>query len=61
MIFFIDCPQVDGNTHLVVLSKDEGSGLGFSIAGGVDLEKKSITVSTVYRDSSNAVLGIFQS
>lgn len=37
--------QVSDNTHLVVLSKEEGSGLGFSIAGGVDLEQKAITVS----------------
>lgn len=33
--------------HLVVLRKDEGSGLGFSIAGGVDLEQREITVSIV--------------
>lgn len=52
--------QVNDNTCLVVLSKEEGSGLGFSIAGGVDLGQKAITVSTVCRGSgtycSNAVL-----
>ncbi|CDQ89247.1 unnamed protein product [Oncorhynchus mykiss] len=39
--------QVKDDTHFVVFSKEEGSGLGFSIAGGVDLEQKSISVSTV--------------
>ena len=43
--------QVNVKTQLVVLSKEEGSGLGFSIAGGVDLEQKAITVSTVYKSS----------
>lgn len=38
--------QVNEDTQLVVLSKEEGSGLGFSIAGGVDLEQKAVTVST---------------
>lgn len=28
----------------MTLTKDEGSGLGFSIAGGMDLEQKSVTV-----------------
>lgn len=37
--------QVNDSAHLVVLNKEEGSGLGFSIAGGVDLEHKAITVS----------------
>lgn len=32
-----------------MLSKEEGSGLGFSIAGGIDLEQKAITVCTVCR------------
>lgn len=36
--------QVNENVYFVILTKDEGSGLGFSIAGGVDLEQKSITV-----------------
>uniref|UniRef100_A0A4W5LIB0 Pro-interleukin-16 n=1 Tax=Hucho hucho TaxID=62062 RepID=A0A4W5LIB0_9TELE len=39
--------QIKDDIHFVVFSKEEGSGLGFSIAGGVDLEQKSITVSTV--------------
>ncbi|XP_047237776.1 PDZ domain-containing protein 2 isoform X3 [Girardinichthys multiradiatus] len=33
----------NNNTLLVVLSKEEGAGLGFSIAGGVDVEQKQIT------------------
>uniref|UniRef100_A0A8C5EPT7 PDZ domain-containing protein 2-like n=1 Tax=Gouania willdenowi TaxID=441366 RepID=A0A8C5EPT7_GOUWI len=32
----------------VILSKDQGSGLGFSIAGGTDLEQKEITVHRVF-------------
>lgn len=36
--------QVKEDVYFVILSKDEGSGLGFSIAGGMDLEQKSITV-----------------
>lgn len=47
LIVCLNSLQVNNNTHLVVLSKEEGSGPGFSIAGGVDLEQKAITVSTV--------------
>lgn len=32
--------------HVVILHKEEGAGLGFSIAGGIDLENKATTVST---------------
>ncbi|KFP60765.1 PDZ domain-containing protein 2, partial [Cariama cristata] len=32
------------DTHFVVLHKEEGAGLGFSVAGGIDLEQKSVTV-----------------
>lgn len=35
------------DVYFVVLTKEEGSGLGFSIAGGIDLEQKSVTVSWV--------------
>ncbi|KAI3371823.1 hypothetical protein L3Q82_006676 [Scortum barcoo] len=35
--------EVNTNICLVVLSKEEGLGLGFSIAGGADLEQKAIT------------------
>lgn len=48
---YVNSLQVNDNTCLVVLSKEEGSGLGFSIAGGVDLEQKAITVSIVCRVS----------
>ncbi|TRY90279.1 hypothetical protein DNTS_025661, partial [Danionella cerebrum] len=34
--------------HVVVLHKDEGAGLGFSIAGGIDLENKATTVHRVF-------------
>ncbi|KAM9858197.1 PDZ domain-containing protein 2 [Aulostomus maculatus] len=40
--------EINVNTHLVFLSKEEGSGLGFSIAGGIDLEQKAITVHRVF-------------
>ncbi|KAL1007495.1 hypothetical protein UPYG_G00087550 [Umbra pygmaea] len=36
------------NIHVVILHKDEGAGLGFSIAGGVDLESKAATVHRVF-------------
>lgn len=29
----------------MILHKEEGAGLGFSIAGGIDLENKATTVS----------------
>ncbi len=32
--------------HVVILHKEEGAGLGFSIAGGSDLESKAATVSS---------------
>ncbi|XP_072462015.1 PDZ domain-containing protein 2 isoform X2 [Notamacropus eugenii] len=32
----------------VVLNKESGSGLGFSVAGGIDLEQKSVTVHRVF-------------
>ncbi|XP_018100030.1 PDZ domain-containing protein 2 isoform X2 [Xenopus laevis] len=34
--------------YFVVLHKEEGAGLGFSIAGGTDLEQKSVTVHRVF-------------
>ncbi|NWR77216.1 PDZD2 protein, partial [Centropus unirufus] len=36
------------DTYFVVLHKEEGAGLGFSVAGGIDLEQKSITVHRVF-------------
>ena len=47
--------QVKVDTFFVVLIKEEGSGLGFSIAGGVDLEQKSVTVRTT---STNKIFTI---
>lgn len=47
VIVCLNSQQVNDSTHLVVLGKEEGSGLGFSVAGGVDLEQKAITVRTV--------------
>ncbi|KAJ7311064.1 hypothetical protein JRQ81_006662 [Phrynocephalus forsythii] len=34
--------------HVTILHKDEGAGLGFSLAGGVDLENKAVTVHRVF-------------
>lgn len=43
------------DTYFVVLHKEEGAGLGFSVAGGIDLEQKSVTVS----DSSKCFVVVF--
>ncbi|XP_072272654.1 PDZ domain-containing protein 2 isoform X2 [Pyxicephalus adspersus] len=40
--------------YFVVLNKEEGAGLGFSIAGGVDLEQKSITVHRVFSKAASS-------
>ncbi|XP_029294709.1 PDZ domain-containing protein 2 [Cottoperca gobio] len=53
-------PEVNDHTHLVVLSKEEGSGLGFSIAGGVDLEQKAITVHRVFTKGTASLEGTIQ-
>uniref|UniRef100_UPI003AAEF497 pro-interleukin-16 n=1 Tax=Centroberyx gerrardi TaxID=166262 RepID=UPI003AAEF497 len=34
--------------HVIILHKEEGAGLGFSIAGGSDLESKAVTVHRVF-------------
>ncbi|XP_067257184.1 pro-interleukin-16 isoform X1 [Chanodichthys erythropterus] len=39
--------QLEG-IHVVILHKEEGAGLGFSIAGGIDLENKATTVHRVF-------------
>uniref|UniRef100_A0A452J429 PDZ domain-containing protein n=1 Tax=Gopherus agassizii TaxID=38772 RepID=A0A452J429_9SAUR len=36
------------DAYFVVLNKEEGAGLGFSVAGGIDLEQKSIIVHRVF-------------
>ncbi|KYO28961.1 PDZ domain-containing protein 2 isoform C [Alligator mississippiensis] len=36
------------DAYFVVLSKEEGAGLGFSVAGGIDLEQKSVVVHRVF-------------
>ncbi|KAL4660803.1 PDZ domain-containing protein 2-like [Arapaima gigas] len=46
--------------YFVVLTKEEGSGLGFSIAGGVDLEQKSISVHRVFSRGVAALEGTIQ-
>uniref|UniRef100_A0A8V5G9D4 Uncharacterized protein n=1 Tax=Melopsittacus undulatus TaxID=13146 RepID=A0A8V5G9D4_MELUD len=40
--------SIKEDTYFVVLHKEEGAGLGFSVAGGTDLEQKSITVHRVF-------------
>ncbi|MEQ2280798.1 hypothetical protein AMECASPLE_023651, partial [Ameca splendens] len=51
----------NNNTLLVVLSKEEGAGLGFSIAGGVDVEQKQITVHRVFAKGAASLEGTIQS
>lgn len=38
--------QNNEDTCFIVLNKKEGSGLGFSVAGGADMEPKSVMVSS---------------
>ncbi|XP_061836461.1 PDZ domain-containing protein 2 isoform X1 [Nerophis lumbriciformis] len=49
--------EVTKHTRLVVLRKDQGSGLGFSIAGGSDLEQKIITVHRVFSKGAASLEG----
>ncbi|CAL8343970.1 unnamed protein product [Lota lota] len=49
--------EVKVDTFFVVLVKEESSGLGFSIAGGVDLEQKSITVHRVFTKGTASLEG----
>lgn len=46
--------------HVVVLHKDEGAGLGFTIAGGSDLENKAVTVHKVFLSGLAAQEGTIQ-
>ncbi|XP_040193863.1 PDZ domain-containing protein 2 isoform X2 [Rana temporaria] len=41
------------DVYFVVLNKEEGAGLGFSIAGGVDLELKPVTVHRVFSKAAS--------
>lgn len=45
-------PQQLDSIHVTILHKEEGAGLGFSLAGGADLENKVITVSAPGMDMS---------
>uniref|UniRef100_A0A3B3BRG5 PDZ domain-containing protein n=1 Tax=Oryzias melastigma TaxID=30732 RepID=A0A3B3BRG5_ORYME len=45
MLSTLQCLQ---DIHVVILLKEEGAGLGFSIAGGCDLESKAPTVHRVF-------------
>ncbi|XP_077456012.1 PDZ domain-containing protein 2-like [Stigmatopora argus] len=49
--------EANGQAQLVVLHKEEGSGLGFSIAGGSDLEQKTITVHRVFSKGAAGLEG----
>uniref|UniRef100_A0A8C5LQV9 PDZ domain-containing protein n=1 Tax=Leptobrachium leishanense TaxID=445787 RepID=A0A8C5LQV9_9ANUR len=48
------------NVIFVLLNKEEGAGLGFSIAGGTDLEQKSITVHRVFSKAAATQEAIFE-
>ncbi|XP_069543485.1 PDZ domain-containing protein 2 [Brachyistius frenatus] len=52
--------EVNSSTQLVVLSKEDGTGLGFSVAGGVDLEQKEITVHRVFTKGAASLEGTIQ-
>ncbi|XP_073399982.1 PDZ domain-containing protein 2 isoform X2 [Dendrobates tinctorius] len=42
------------DVYFVVLNKEEGAGLGFSIAGGIDLEQKAVTVHRVFSKATTS-------
>nr|XP_033776082.1 pro-interleukin-16 [Geotrypetes seraphini]XP_033776083.1 pro-interleukin-16 [Geotrypetes seraphini]XP_033776084.1 pro-interleukin-16 [Geotrypetes seraphini] len=46
--------------HVVILHKEEGTGLGFSLAGGVDLESKATTVHRVFPNGLASLEGTVQ-
>ncbi|KAK0142896.1 Pro-interleukin-16 [Merluccius polli] len=46
--------------HVVILHKDEGAGLGFSVAGGSDLENKAPTVHKVFPNGLAAQEGTIE-
>ncbi|XP_078077785.1 PDZ domain-containing protein 2 isoform X2 [Mustelus asterias] len=46
--------------YIVVLTKEEGAGLGFSVAGGVDQEHKSVTIHRVFSRGVAAQQGTIQ-
>ncbi|XP_056607084.1 pro-interleukin-16 isoform X3 [Triplophysa dalaica] len=46
--------------HVVILHKEEGAGLGFSIAGGIDLENKATTVHRVFSSGLAAQEGTIE-
>ncbi|XP_066886137.1 pro-interleukin-16 isoform X3 [Kogia breviceps] len=51
--------QLD-NIHVTILHKEEGAGLGFSLAGGADLENKAITVHRVFPNGLASQEGTIQ-
>ncbi|KAK5916142.1 hypothetical protein CesoFtcFv8_001669 [Champsocephalus esox] len=53
-------PQQLVDIHVVILHKEEGAGLGFSIAGGSDLESKALTVHKVFPSGLAAQEGTIQ-
>uniref|UniRef100_H2MS11 PDZ domain-containing protein n=1 Tax=Oryzias latipes TaxID=8090 RepID=H2MS11_ORYLA len=52
--------KADRGSLLVVLNKGEGSGLGFSIAGGADLEQKKVIVHRVFSKGAASLEGSIQ-
>ncbi|XP_053557148.1 LOW QUALITY PROTEIN: PDZ domain-containing protein 2 [Bombina bombina] len=41
------------DVYFVVLNKEDGAGLGFSVAGGIDLEQKAVTVHRVFSKAAS--------
>uniref|UniRef100_A0A8C5GPC2 Pro-interleukin-16 n=1 Tax=Gouania willdenowi TaxID=441366 RepID=A0A8C5GPC2_GOUWI len=48
------------DVHVVIFQKEEGVGLGFSVAGGCDLENKDLTVHKVFPGGVAAVGGVIE-
>ncbi|XP_032434767.1 PDZ domain-containing protein 2 isoform X2 [Xiphophorus hellerii] len=51
----------NNNILLVVLNKEEGAGLGFSVAGGADIDQKKITVHRIFTKGAASLEGTIQS
>ncbi|XP_017162058.1 PDZ domain-containing protein 2 isoform X3 [Poecilia reticulata] len=52
---------ISNNTLLVILNKEEGAGLGFSVSGGADIDQKKITVHRIFSKGAASLEGTIQS
>ncbi|XP_007543040.2 uncharacterized protein LOC103131355 isoform X2 [Poecilia formosa] len=51
---------ISNNTLLVVLNKEEGAGLGFSVSGGANIDQKKITVHRIFTKGAASLEGTIQ-